>query len=94
MTPQEESIRGERAKQLLADPLLNEAFANCKKEVLAAWEKTPARDIEAREWLWKLYHAMLKSEEMIRGYMDSGKLADFNIKQSVKDRIFNAVRSA
>lgn len=93
MSPQEEIIRGEKAKQLLADPLLSEAFSQCKKEVLEAWEKTPARDIEGREWLWKLYHASIKAENMLRGYIDTGKMADFNIKQSVKDRIFNAVRN-
>jgi hypothetical protein len=94
MSPQEEVIRGERAKQLLADPLLNEAFEHCKTEVLDAWEKTPARDVEAREWLWKLYHATLKAENMLRGYVDTGKFADFNLKQSVKDKVLNAFRSA
>lgn len=92
MSPQEEVIRGERAKQLLADPLLTEAFKTCKQEVLLAWETTPARDIEAREWLWKLYHASIKAENMLRGYIDTGKMADFNLKQSVTDRVLNAVR--
>lgn len=94
MTPQEEVLRGERAKQLLADPLLNEAFAHCKAAVLEAWETTPARDVEAREWLWKLYHATLKAENMFRGYVDTGKLADFNLQQSLKDKVLNAFRAA
>lgn len=92
MSPQEEAIRGERAKQLLSDPLLNEAFAHCKQEVLQAWERTPARDVEAREWLWKLYHATIKAEDMLKGYVDTGKLAEFNIKQSAKDKIFNVFK--
>ena len=81
--------RGERAKQLLKDPLVKEALETCKQQILTAWEASPARDVEAREWLWKLYQASMRFEEVFKGFIDSGKIAEAELKhkQSMKDRI-------
>ena len=89
MDDTEIQYRGERAKQLLKDPLLKEAFEVCKKQILQTWENSPARDVEAREWLWKLYQASLRFEEVFKGFIDSGKMAEEQLKhkQSLKDRI-------
>ena len=92
MSPEEAVIRGERARQFLEDPFVTDAFESCKKEILALWEATPARDVDAREWLWKLYQAQLRFESIFKGYVDSGKIAADQLrhKQSIPQRIKNA----
>lgn len=80
--------RADQAKALLKDPLLKDAFESCKKTILKTWETTPARDAEAREWLWKMYQASMRFEEVFKGYIDSGTVAREKLKQySMKDRI-------
>lgn len=89
MELEELQYRGEKAKQILKDPLFKESLEACKQQILSAWEESPARDIEAREWLWKLYQASLRFEEIFKGYMDSGRIAEAQLKQkqSLGDRL-------
>lgn len=76
-----EVLRGERARQLLEEPLLVEAFALIEQEYTHAWQTSPARDIEGRE---KLYLS-LKNLAKVRGHllqvMDSGKMAKATLAQ-------------
>lgn len=76
-----EIARGERAKQLLEDPLLSEAFALIELEYLKAWQNSPARDVEGREALF----LSIKNLEKVRGHlsqvMDSGTLAKLSLAQ-------------
>ena len=94
MTEQEQVFRGERAKQLLNDSLLKEALETIRREVLQKWEETPARDMEAREWLWKLHQATLRFEGVFKVMIDTGKIAADQLvyKQSLGKRILNKVR--
>ena len=94
MTEEELRFRGERATQLLNDPLMIEAFEAVRKEVISKWQDTPARDSDAREWLWKLHQASLRFEMIFKGFMDSGRIADDAIKhrQSLTDRLKSVIR--
>lgn len=73
--------RGQKAAQLLAEPLIAEAFAVFANEVQERWAQSPARDAEGRE---KLY-LMLKASERVQAHLssliESGKLAEFTLKQ-------------
>lgn len=80
MSPDEEVIRGHRAAQILEDKLFREGCEETRKQILLAWESTPARDIEAREWMFKLYQASLRFEEIFIGYMNTGKVAADKLK--------------
>lgn len=82
MSPDDEVIRGHKAAQVLENPLVIEAFEVTRKAILTAWESTPARDIEAREFLFKLYQASMRYEEIFKGYVDTGKIAADRIKSS------------
>jgi transposase len=86
---EEQRLKGEKAKQLLNDPLLHEALQETRKEIIQMWEATPARDAEAREWLWKLHQASMKFENALRGYIDSGQVATEHLKheKSFTDRL-------
>lgn len=88
MSLEEKVLRGQRAEQLLADPILNEAFEAVKKELFDAWATTPARDTDAREWLWMLLQASTRFESIFRGIVDTGKLAreDIRYKQGLVEK--------
>lgn len=53
--------RGQDAQRLLDDPLMVEARDTLRVRIMAAWEQSPARDVEGREALWR----MLKSHDAL-----------------------------
>jgi hypothetical protein len=81
-----EVARGQRARAILDDPLVDEAFATIERECLGEWRRAPARDVEGRERLW----LMLKMAERLKAHfvslIDSGKLAAERIAQLEKAR--------
>ena len=78
MTDQKEldRQRGINARLLLETPLLVEAFAETRKEYIAAWEKTPVRDHEGREKLWLMVRTLDKVKGHLQTVMEGGKLAE------------------
>lgn len=84
MTPdrelQAQIDRAEHADRLLNDTLLQEALAAIKGEVHRAWIDCPARDHEGKEALWQLAKTADKFETLLRGYVETGKLARMNLK--------------
>jgi len=76
MTLEQESRRGEQARRLLEDPLLQEAFAAVDGALREAWAATPDEATPERERLW----LMLKLLGRVRAHMidvlQTGKLAE------------------
>jgi hypothetical protein len=76
MTLEQESRRGEQAKRLLEDPLLQEAFTAVDRALRDTWSATGDDATDERERLW----LMLKLLERVRTYLsqvlETGKLAD------------------
>ena len=83
----DEIERGRQAQELLNNPLLDEAMKRCREELMQAWENTPARDADAREWLWKLNQASIRFEGILKGYVDTGKIAKNALKEKEKFRL-------
>lgn len=85
MSPEEESRRGQHARDLLNDPLIAEAFETIEHEVMDQWKKSPARDVEGREKLW----LMLQMTHKIRGHLESlvasGRMADHTLAARLKN---------
>lgn len=83
--PQEDA-RGAKAREILEEPLIIEAFSKIEAEILTAWEDSPARDVEGRE---KLYQMLMLSRKVRRhfesvvqtGEMARRTLADFIRKE-------------
>ncbi len=95
MTPEEALRRANRAGQLFNDQLLQETLDIMEKEVMEAWMACPARDLEGREQLWQLAKTTRKFRDLLRGTMESGKLAADQIRQkqeSLAQRAATAVR--
>lgn len=94
MTPIEEQTRGQEAQMLLDSELLQEALSAIEAEVIAQWEKCPARDAEGKEALWQLYKTSKKFRAVLTGYVQTGKLASEQLKrfeeQGLLRRLFKA----
>lgn len=91
MELQDQVERGRQARDLLDNHLLAKALKASKEEIIEMWESTPARDSEAREWLFKMYQASLRFEKVLLGYIDSGKIAQKDLKEKTlaeKIRLF------
>lgn len=76
-----EILRGERARQLLEDPLMSEAFALIELEYMKAWQDSPARDAQARELLYLSIKNLQKVKGHLLQVMDSGSLAKATLAQ-------------
>jgi hypothetical protein len=76
MTLEQKSRRGEQARRLLEDPLLQEAFAAVDGALREGWVATAGDATDERERLW----LMLKLLGRVRAHMievlQTGKLAD------------------
>ncbi len=91
----EESIRrAERAKQLLADPLIHEAFETIDRDIIDQWGACPVRDVEGREMLWRLHMTSLKFKAIFEGFIQNGKVAELREKQSATDKMVKLFRGA
>jgi hypothetical protein len=78
--PQADIDRAEHAHRLLQDELLQDALKAIKDEVARAWIDCPARDKEGKEALWQLAKTADKFESLLKGYVETGKLARANLK--------------
>tara|TARA_Y100001963_G_scaffold134548_1_gene195282 strand:- start:87 stop:359 length:273 start_codon:yes stop_codon:yes gene_type:complete len=80
-----EVSRGEKAKLLLDEPLIKEAFGTLKKEFQDAILNTKHNEDEARRALWQAYHLTDRVENHLRTVMETGKLAATQINQLKKN---------
>jgi len=80
MTLESDIERGQHAKRLLNDPLIQEAFGSLSVALHTAWETSPIRDREGQHEI-KL---MLKLLSDLKGYFDlalsDGELAAQTLK--------------
>ena len=94
MTNDEAIRRGERAKQLLKDPLLVEALISIEAEIIAQWEACPVRDSEGRELLWKYYKTAKKFRGILEGAIQNGAVGVFREQESLMDKTVNIFKGS
>jgi hypothetical protein len=95
MTPEEALRRANEAGRLFNDPTLKEALDVMERDVVEAWIACPVRDVEGKEELNRLIKTTRKFRDLLRGTMESGKLAAEQIRQkqeSLAQRAASAVR--
>jgi hypothetical protein len=83
MTPEEESIRADRAKELLENPLVIEAFETIEREITQALMDSPARDTEGREKLYLMNQLLKRVKKHFESTVNTGYLA----KRTIADRL-------
>jgi hypothetical protein len=72
--------RGQRAKALLDDPLLQEAFKTLEDQCVSAWKTWPAADSDGRERLWLAVNVLGKVRDQLGRVMADGTLAQHELK--------------
>ena len=90
MTAEEAQRRGERAKRLLEDPMLVEAFKLLETDIIEMWVACPERDKEGQERLQRHIRDARKLKDILYGIMENGK---FELsKKSLADKFINKLR--
>lgn len=74
MTPEEEQRRSELAKNILENPVFQDASTKIRQELYGEFLNSPARDSEGREKIYlmgKMFDLLLVN---IKSVMETGKL--------------------
>jgi|TARA_R100001015_G_C4490855_1_gene68472 hypothetical protein len=74
MTPDQEKQRSELAKNILENPVFQDAIKQIKQELYGEFTNSPARDSEGREKIYlmgKMFDVLLVN---IKSVMETGKL--------------------
>lgn len=82
----EDQTRGIRAGELLTNELLNGALKAINDEIVKQWGECPMRDHEAKEALWQLLKTSQKFEGLLRGYIETGKLATEQMRRYEEEK--------
>ena len=78
MTPEE---RERRAKVLINDPLLKEAFDTLKEDLMNRWNHSGSTDLEARESIWLAIRLLDRIHGHINSIVETGHMAKMMEKQ-------------
>jgi|TARA_Y100001938_G_C7980242_1_gene374008 hypothetical protein len=71
-----EMDRGAKAKALLNNPMLKEAFEQLEKQYIEAWKISPNRDSEGRERIYLLMKSLDAVHAHLVSVLETGKLAE------------------
>jgi len=74
----EEQSRGERAKALMRDPLILEAFDKLEDRYVEAWKDSSSSQDE-RETLFQMYQALLSVRGHLSEVIETGDLAKLEV---------------
>ena len=67
--------RAMRAKALLDNELLNEAFASIEADLIAGWKLSQSRDTDGRERVWNALQAVGKVKDFLHAAVADGTVA-------------------
>lgn len=79
--------RGDEARRLLDNEVLQEALNAIESEVVTQWEQCPARDKEGKEALWQLLKTSKKFRRLLVGFVETGNLARENLKRHEESKL-------
>ena len=78
MTPEE---RERRARSLIDDPLLQEAFESLKEDLMNRWNHSGSTDLEARESIWLAMRLLDRIHGHINSIVETGHMTEMMDKQ-------------
>ena len=82
-----EILRGRDAEQLLAHPLLQEAFELIEQEYTHEWQNSPARDQDGRERLWLMLRLLKRLKGQLEQVVSTGEMAKATLAQRIGQRL-------
>jgi hypothetical protein len=93
-TLEERIYDGNRARECLENEQFNWAFDSIKQELTEAWQKSPARDAEAREKIYLTLQLLTKLKAALTSSLESGQLAEAEriYQQSLMERAKESLR--
>jgi len=80
MDLQKQVSRGQQAKELLENPLLQDSLKAIRNKLDTEWKNSPLRDVEGREKIFFLVKALDELEAMLISEIETGKLASQQLK--------------
>jgi hypothetical protein len=81
MTLEQQVRRGEQARRLLEDPLLQEAFASVEATLRETWGATPDDATLERERLWLMLKLLARVRAHMTDVVQTGRLADTQLSE-------------
>lgn len=72
-------MRGEQAKQLQANPVFEQAFADTRAAILEVWAAMPTSDTESAKDLHRMLKCLDRVRKCVQTHIDTGKLAQKEI---------------
>lgn len=81
MSREQDVIRASRAKQLLDDPMIQEAFAEVEKKMTEAWRKSPITDVEARERCFRVLVGLDAFKAFFEIAIQNGVVAEYQVSE-------------
>jgi hypothetical protein len=84
MTLEQESRRGEQARRLLEDPLLQEAFSAVEATLHVTWSTTSDDAADERERLWLMLKLLRRVRGRLAEVLETGRLADTQLAELTK----------
>jgi hypothetical protein len=73
--------RGQQAKDILENPLLQDSLKAIRNKLDTEWKNSPLRDVEGREKIFFLVKAIDELEAMLISELETGKLASEQLNQ-------------
>jgi len=71
---------GDRAKEILENPIFVAVFADIEQELMNEWKQSPARDQEGREKLWQYLRMLDKIKSRLTTTLETGTLAKLELQ--------------
>lgn len=71
--------RGRQAKELLAHPLLSQAFAQVESDLQRLWSDSHPRDVALRDDAWRCLRLLKMVRGNIEHHVGTGKLATMQL---------------
>lgn len=87
----QKAARGERAKVLLADPLIQEAFIRLKGDLLNQFNSTDLSNEKARLNTWQQSQLLDKLEKNFISIVKTGENAKLSLFEQSKNLIRNVI---
>jgi hypothetical protein len=69
------------ARNLLNNPVFNEAFDVLRKDLTNRWESSGSREVEARESIWLAMRLLDRVHAHITSIVETGRMAEILDKQ-------------
>lgn len=92
----QESGRGAKARALLEDSMLQEAFAIVEEDTMAKWKASPIRDTEGALALRLKFQCLQEIRKHLADVLMTGKMADegLRVDRTLRERMKAAATGA